>query len=171
MVVSEWMDEKPVIVLSTGIDTTTATVQRCVGKTGERASFPWPLPVSDYNKHMVYVDQPDALRGSYEMGRKSVRWWTYIFWYVVNTASVNAFALFSMTRKPRGEPTDSHLEFMKSLRHALLEPARRANSSSESRSEVLKGFCESPLDMSSGCGFQKHKHAQVCVSCKRRNSN
>ena len=103
MVVSEWMDKKPVIVLSTGIATTTTTVQRCVGKTGERASFTCPLPVSEYNKHMGYVDQADALRGSYEMGRKSVRWWTYIFWYVVNTASVNAFAFFFNDKEAEGE--------------------------------------------------------------------
>ena len=48
MVVSEWMGKKSVIVLSSGIDTTTASVQRCTGKTGERSTFPFPLPVAAY---------------------------------------------------------------------------------------------------------------------------
>ena len=165
------MDKKPVTVLSTGIDTTSTTVKRCVDKTGERCTYHCHLPVAEYNSNMGYVDQADALRGSYEMGRRSNRWWTYIFWYVVNTASVIAFVLYNLARKQSGEAPVKHLSFMKSLRHTLLEPAREAVASkllvcpSPSASPVV--FPECSLDRNAGCKLTNHKHSQKCVSCDR----
>ena len=98
---------------------------------------------------MGYVVQADALRGSYEMGRKSNRWWTYIFWYLINTGSVNAFILYNLSRKQIGKPPVLHLDFLKD----------RKLRSSELQGESST-IAESAMGIDAGCRLTKHKHSQ-----------
>jgi len=85
-----WKDKKNVFYLSTNADPTgNATVLRRQ-RTGKRREVVSPMSVSLYQQHMNGVDRADQLRESYPAGRKSLKWWRYIFWYLLNTAVVNA---------------------------------------------------------------------------------
>ena len=129
MLFCTWMDKKPVPVLSSGIDHTDTVVQRTVDRSGKRVDVSCPLPIAEYNKHMGYVDHADQLRQYYELGRRSIRWWTYLFWYCIDTAICNAFILHCEANPGRKL---SQLEFRRKLRDQLIAPLRAARSKTKS---------------------------------------
>ena len=46
-----------------------------------------------YNEHMNGVDHSDQMRTQYSTARNSERWWTYIFWFLVDLSIANSFIL------------------------------------------------------------------------------
>ena len=62
-------------------------------KDGTIAEVPCPAAVRYYNKYMGGVDLADNLRRSYSFSLKSRRWHMRLFWYLLESAAVNAFIL------------------------------------------------------------------------------
>lgn len=94
----QWMDKKPVNFLSSAhTPRTTTTVQRRL-QDGKRVSVHCPSVVADYNKYMGGVDRFDQYRERYETGRKSVKWWFRILYFLLDLAIVNGFILWKMHR-------------------------------------------------------------------------
>ena len=56
------------------------TVQR-KQKDGSQTTVPCPESIKDYTKYMNGVDHADQLRAQYNLTRKSVKWWKYVFWF------------------------------------------------------------------------------------------
>uniref|UniRef100_A0A1B6EQK2 PiggyBac transposable element-derived protein domain-containing protein n=1 Tax=Cuerna arida TaxID=1464854 RepID=A0A1B6EQK2_9HEMI len=56
-----------------------------------------PRVVFRYNKFMGGVDVADQYISSYSFTRKSIQWWRKIFFWLLETAIVNAFLLFNKT--------------------------------------------------------------------------
>ena len=52
------------------------------------------MPIVDYNKHMGYVDLSDMLKGSYDIDRKSKKWWMRIFLHLLDVSVVNSFLIY-----------------------------------------------------------------------------
>ena len=46
-----------------------------------------------YNNNMGVVDKHDMLRQSYDINRKSMKWWRIIFFGVLDMAMVNSYIL------------------------------------------------------------------------------
>ncbi|KAJ8965522.1 hypothetical protein NQ314_004071 [Rhamnusium bicolor] len=62
---------------------------------GEKVTIRCPLMVKDYNSSMGYVDKADQLKSTYEISRKSKKWWHRIIWHFVDVAVVNSFTIFT----------------------------------------------------------------------------
>jgi hypothetical protein len=77
-----------------------------------------PEVVHEYNRHRSGVDTIDQLRGNYAMGRKSMKNWPSLAWWLIDMCIVNAYRLFIL----QTHSTASQLEF----RIALMEQLARA---------------------------------------------
>ena len=51
---------------------------------------PCPLPIITYNEFMNGVDRSDQNRTKYVTACRSRKWWTYLFWFLVDTCISNA---------------------------------------------------------------------------------
>ena len=104
MTLSAWRDNGIVKILSTFHRHAEAVVQinRRVG--GEVVSVDAPSAIVAYQKGMGGVDLADHLRSTFCVQRKTYRWWFSIFYWVIDTAIINAFACqkFSQARR-KGE--------------------------------------------------------------------
>ena len=60
---------------------------------GSSKDVPCPRPVKSYNENMNTVDRSDQMRTAYPTTRTSKRWWTYLFWFLVDLAVSNALTL------------------------------------------------------------------------------
>lgn len=87
----QWMDKKPVNFLSSAhTPRKTTTVLRRL-QNGKRVNIHCPDVVAVYNKYMGGVDRFDQYRERYETGRKSIKWWFRILYFLVDLAIVNSF--------------------------------------------------------------------------------
>ena len=83
-----------------------------------------PEVVHEYNRHRSGVDTIDQLRGNYAMGRKSMKNWPSLAWWLVDMCIVNAYRLFIL----QTHSTASQLEFCIALMDQLARayPSQRA---------------------------------------------
>ena len=70
-----------------------------------------PKQIIEYNKYMGGVDLADQLQSYYSMGRQSRKWWTYLFWFFINTVIVNAYVLYTISQYPLPEHPMTQLQF------------------------------------------------------------
>ena len=94
-----WLDKRKVSMLSTGI-TPGMTSLRRTGKGGIQEEFTKPDAIIENNKSMIGVDLSDQLRSYYELGRRSVKGWRYIFHVILNTSLCNAIILYKAANRP-----------------------------------------------------------------------
>lgn len=89
------MDNKAVTVVSNFHGTEISEVSR-KNRDGTRGNIPCPQSIKDYNKYMGAVDHADQLRGSYDVDRRSKKWWHRLFWGIIDIAFVNSFILYRL---------------------------------------------------------------------------
>lgn len=53
-----------------------------------------PQATRNYNNHMNCVHKADQLKSSYEINRKSKKWWHRLFWHFVDVTVVNSFIIY-----------------------------------------------------------------------------
>lgn len=58
-----------------------------------------PTIVRDYNQHMGYVDKSDMLKSTYQIDRKSKKFWHRIFWHFLDVAVTNDFIIYRTVNK------------------------------------------------------------------------
>ena len=63
-------------------------------KNGTLEEITCPQPLADYNRNMAFVDKADMLKSTYEIDRKSKKWWHRIFFNFIYVAVVNSYILF-----------------------------------------------------------------------------
>ena len=56
------------------------------------------MPVKAYNRNMNGVDRSDQMRTAYSSARTSKRWWTYLFWFLIDLSISNALILMWESR-------------------------------------------------------------------------
>ncbi|XP_052271623.1 piggyBac transposable element-derived protein 4-like [Dreissena polymorpha] len=117
---SVWRDKKLVHHVSTLSDPTLSLqAQRRTG--AEVLNLQQPHAVKAYCQYMGGVDVHDQYRLCYEVGRNSKKWWRYLFWFMINTAIVNAYLLFKETSKRRhSKKRFGHLDFREELAEHLI---------------------------------------------------
>ena len=89
-----WFDKKPITFLSTCVDPTEAATVKRRCRDGTQKDVNCPAVVTKYNANMGGVDRADQMRTAYP-SRKSRKWWKYIFWFLFDTALVNALICIS----------------------------------------------------------------------------
>ena len=89
-----WRDKKPIRFLNTIEDPRNADTVRRKMPDGTSVVVPCPTVVKLYNKYMDGVDMADQKRKLYSCSRKSKKkWYMRIFWFLLDTAVVNAHIL------------------------------------------------------------------------------
>lgn len=89
-----WKDTNDVTVLSTLYNASVQTVRR-IKKGGVIDNVTKPLSVCKYNESMGGVDLTDHYISSYPFIRKSLKWWRKVFFWLFETAIVNAYILYT----------------------------------------------------------------------------
>ena len=83
-----------------------------------------PAAVHDYNQHMRGVDRMDQMVAYYSFGRKSIKWWRKVFFWMVEVMVNNAHILY--TRHTSSQRKLPMVEFRRELAVSLCQdlPAR-----------------------------------------------
>ena len=115
-----WMDKKPVGLINTITPPDVfATVIRHDSH-GDYLEIQCPMAVKFYNQYMGGVDLADNLRKTYSCSRKGIKWYFRIFYYLLDTAVVNAFILYKETKR---RPDMTQKEFRLILAEEMIEIA------------------------------------------------
>lgn len=96
-----WFDKRQVNLLSTVSNPLKIEKVSRRQKDGSLKDIDGPEIVVLYGKYMGGVDRSDQLRSLYSVSRKSLRWWRYVFWWLLDTSIVNGYIL--MRESPRHE--------------------------------------------------------------------
>lgn len=92
----KWMDRKGVNFLSSIHSPRQTTTVRRRLRNGSQVNVHCPKVVETYNKFMGGVDRFDQLQERYRIGRRSIKWWHRIFYYLLDLAIVNSFVLWKL---------------------------------------------------------------------------
>jgi len=114
---AQWMDTRHLHVLSTAFAATDIIVVKRRQKDGSIKEIDCPRLVAEYNARMGGVDRFDQRRGYYSVSSRSKRWWLRMFYFLFDTAVMNAHALHSSVH-PTG--VLSQLNFRVELLRQLL---------------------------------------------------
>jgi hypothetical protein len=103
-----WRDKgKPTAMISTVCSSCMTTVR---SRRGNRVK---PLVIDQYNQSMGGVDKADQYSCYYSFGRKSIKWWRKLMFWLLEVSIVNAYILYKGT-----VPSDSllsHVNFRRQL--------------------------------------------------------
>lgn len=119
LVAMKWKDKKCVHLLSNFHDPNSLTDVERRQKDGTVKSVKCPSAIQDYNQNMNCVDKLDQLKGSYEIDRKSHKWWHRIFWYLIDLSVVNAY----IVHQDLGLPQIKLKDFRRSISQSLVTDA------------------------------------------------
>jgi hypothetical protein len=116
MSLAVWKDQKAVWVLYNHVSPrATSTLDRWSDE-GEKVSVGCPRAIHDYFYNARSVDVLSQLHYAYPIGRKSMRCWPRLAWWLIDMCIINAFKLWSI-----GQDHSSQLRFREELMHELLK--------------------------------------------------
>jgi hypothetical protein len=89
-----WKDQKVVWLLYNHLGADEMTTVERYDDSGVKLSLPCPAAVHDYFHSARSVDIVNQLHYSYPTGRKSIRCWSRLVWWLIDICIVNAFQLW-----------------------------------------------------------------------------
>jgi hypothetical protein len=130
LVYAAWFDKRPVHMLTNCHDAEgSRTVQHWYSaKEGEAGSANGkilrdvfiPDVVYFYNLYMGAVDRFDQYRSYIKLEMRSNKFWHPMFWFIIESAVVNAWALYKASREKANKPLEyDHFSFRRSIAVAL----------------------------------------------------
>lgn len=90
----KWKDKRIVSLLSNFHDPQNVTQVQRRSKDGSSTMINCPKVLQDYNNNMNCVDKFDQNKKSYQIDRKSHKWWHRIFFYFIDASIVNAHVTY-----------------------------------------------------------------------------
>jgi hypothetical protein len=119
-----WRDSDVCVGLSTRHDGLAGVVKRRVKGVRGRQERACPDLFVDYNKYMGCVDLADLRRAWHTCRLRSYKWWHPVFWWIIDSAMINAFILRNQHVRRKMKASDFWLEVVSGLfEHALNLPA------------------------------------------------
>jgi hypothetical protein len=91
----KWQDNKPVTVLSTYHNPKQVTSVKRKNRNGTSSIIHCPAVVAEYNSIMGGVDRFDQRRERYAIGRRSLKWWHRLLYFLIDLAIVNSFIMWN----------------------------------------------------------------------------
>jgi hypothetical protein len=116
MCLAVWKDQKAVWVLYNHASPRSNSTLERWNEEGEEISIGCPKAIHDYFYHARSVDVLSQLHYAYPIGRKSMRCWPRLAWWLLDMCILNAFKLWSM-----GQGKVSQLDFREQLMHELMQ--------------------------------------------------
>ena len=184
-----WQEKKkraPVCMLSSNTDPSLplSFVKR-KQRDGTSKEVPCPLPVVTYNEFMNGVDRSDQNRTKYITARRSRKWWTYLFWFLVDTCISNALILFNespnhqkFTRTGRQVPA-TLLEFRKELAKQMIGDHREGRKRKRTEEADIHGggHFSKHVKKKGYCAYYKHikkkrpsESHYICEGCSEKSN-
>lgn len=111
----KWMDNKAVTFLSTLHSPKTITSVNRKNKDGSLSQVTCPEVVKVYNNIMGGVDRFDQFRERYAIGRRSVKWWHRILYFLIDLAIVSSFILWNVAKGTKIDQLSFRLRLAKQL--------------------------------------------------------
>ena len=120
MIAIKWSDKRVVTALTTIHDASDVEVERRNrNAAGGREVVHKPLAIAEYNKYMGGVDHADQLLSYYGFGHRTVKWWRRAFFFLLDTAVVNSYILYT-EEHPDKKKRMTHAQFRIELANNLL---------------------------------------------------
>lgn len=160
----KWMDSKAVCFLSSVHSPRKVSTVLRRQKNGTRVEVGCPEVVKVYNESMGGVDKFDQLRERYAIGRRSVKWWHRIFYYLVDLAIVNSFVMWKVKHT---NPSKCHqLDFRVNLARQLIAGYSSRKSLGRPPNFVKCKIPDSIRTANVGCHLpEQHDSYRRCKMC------
>lgn len=126
----KWKDKRSVHLLSNYHKPNDVSYVKRKNRDGSSEDIPCPQVLIDYNRYMNSVDKFDQNKSTYEIDRKSHKWWHRIFFYFVDASVVNAFVLHKKINTIAITMKDFRLQIIESLSVQSKRTKKRSNTSS-----------------------------------------
>jgi len=173
MTLAVWHDQKPLWILYNHCSPSeTASLDRW-SDAGNRISIGCPRAVRDYFYQARSVDVLSQLHYAYPSGRKAMRCWPRLAWWLLDMCVVNAFRLWSVGRRHPGQ-----LRFREELMLGLLDqllaeqvPRKRGGGLRPERGLASEHF-STRVDEERDCAVCSRRSVQrvrthfICPACK-----
>lgn len=119
-----WKDNKLVTLLSSYCCILPEeTISRFDKKERKNIEMSCPLIIKEYNKHMGGVNLLDSLIGKYKIKMRSKKWYTRLWYYLIDVAVVNAWLLYRRVETSKGKkPTITLFDFRSEVAFSLTKP-------------------------------------------------
>lgn len=111
---------------------------------------------------IVGTDKANQNRGTYDVGRTSVKLWRYIWWFIINSCIVNAWIIYQKVSRRQLGKKYTHLDFRLELVEELSAPATQTRALSRPPAIEPAGRDHQNVRM-------PHKRPRVCKTHKRYN--
>jgi len=115
----KWMDNKEVTLLSTSYSPKDVSEVNRRAKDGSQNAVSCPLAIAEYNRIMGGVDRFDQLRERYAVGRRSIKWWHRILYWLIDLAVVNSFIMYKANKREHEQSRIDQLGFRLQLARQL----------------------------------------------------
>ncbi|XP_046687562.1 piggyBac transposable element-derived protein 4-like [Homalodisca vitripennis] len=168
LVCVKWMDKKPVIFASNYHDPNEKSSVKRKLKNGTKVDVPSTTLVSDYNKHMGYVDKADQLKKCYQIDRRSRKWWHRIFFHFLDVCIVNSYIMF--TQQSEGA-TLSLKQFRINLSQSLMSSDKTRNGSGRKKKNTMSSFkknISTEIRSSGNVHLPIHMSKRRCANCSTK---
>lgn len=166
----KWVDKRIVTIASNFHDPSqTVTVDR-KKKTGDVETVACPVALIDYNSNMGYVDKADMMKSTYQINRKSKKWWPRILWHFVDVAVVNSFIIYKQ-RLSDGSNVDLksfRLSIVSGLVGAKTENPRKGRPVGEKPVSSFKPNVPLEKRWDQAAHMPKHGNSRRCALCSTR---
>lgn len=134
----KWKDKRCVHLLSNFHDPENVVEVTRKEKDGTQIKVPCPKALDDYNNNMNCVDKFDQLKGTYEVNRKSKKWWHRIFWYFIDASVVNAYIVHKEMQLPKESLKNFRRDISRSLVSRALVSSRAQKKRKSSTTPEIK---------------------------------
>jgi hypothetical protein len=168
-----WKDQKVVWLLYNHLAADQMTTVERYDDSGVKLSLPCPAAISDYFHAARSVDVVNQLHYAYPTGRKSMRCWSRLVWWLIDICIVNAFQLWR-----HGHSQLRQLHFREQLMLQLMEqlpeerrPHRHAAGPSVASAPHLIHYSQHSY-LTGDCAHCSHGREQrkrthyICAACK-----
>ena len=115
----KWMGNKEVTLLSTSYSPKDVSEVNRRAKDGSQNAVSCPLAIAEYNRIMGGVDRFDQLRERYTVGRRSIKWWHRILYWLIDLAVVNSFIMYKANKREQEQSRIDQLGFRLQLTRQL----------------------------------------------------
>lgn len=118
---------------------------------------------------MGFVDKADQLKTTYQINRKSHKWWHRIVWHFLDVAVVNSFIIF--TEKSGEKKMDLktfRIAIVNGLVGAGTELARRGRPSGETAVSKFKKYVSLERRWDKAAHMPVHGNSRRCALCSTK---
>lgn len=171
IVAVRWKDKKGINFLSNYHNPNTMTTVERRQPDGSLKVVPCPTLVKDYNNQMGCVDKADQLKSTYEINRRSKKWWHRIFFHFVDTTVTNAFIIFNKNMEGHGQSLklkDFRINLSVALCGIPHQQERRSRSSLDENPNRFKVNVPQEIRYSEASHMPERSSSKRCAQCSTK---